>query len=93
MYSRKVEYLHSLVYQALEFIAERKVKALRSRGQGPTQAPEDDDEFDEEERFLTLDDTLEGKNDFFLDLSQVPCIQTSSIEFLPTNIPSRVFRH
>jgi hypothetical protein len=62
VYSKKVEYLHSLVYQALEFVAERKVKALRSRGQGPTQAQEDD-EFDEEERFLTLDDTLEGRND------------------------------
>ena len=58
IYSKKVEYLHSLVYQALEFVTDRKVKALRSKG---TAAEADDEnEFDDEEHFLCLDDGLEG---------------------------------
>ena len=48
-----------MVYQALEFVAERKVKAVRNKGLGDA-AAEDDDEFDDEEHFLALDDTLEG---------------------------------
>lgn len=62
VYSKKVEYLHSLVYQALEFVAERKVKAVRNKAAGAAGPDDDDDEFDDEEQFLNLDDTLEGAN-------------------------------
>lgn len=65
VYSKKVEYLHSLVYQALEFVAERKVKAVRSKGLADAGA---EDEFDDEERFLSLDDTLEGMPNAFMSL-------------------------
>ncbi len=61
IYSKKVEYLHSLVYQALEFVAERKVKAVRNRAAGAAGADDYDDEFDDEEAFLNLDGSLEGK--------------------------------
>lgn len=59
VYSRKVEYLHNLVYQALEFVADRKVKALKSK-RGVAGVVDNDDEFDDEEHFLSLDDSLEG---------------------------------
>jgi hypothetical protein len=59
VYSKKVEYLHSLVYQALEFVADRKVKSLKNKGKADA-GNQDDDEFDDEEHFLSLDDTLEG---------------------------------
>lgn len=56
-----MEYLHSLVYQALEFIAERKRKDQRGKEGGTRANPVDDDnEFDDEEQFLSLDDVLEG---------------------------------
>lgn len=58
VYSKKVEYLHSLVYQALEFVAERKIKAVRNKD--GADGADDKDEFDDNELFLTLDDTLEG---------------------------------
>lgn len=63
VYSKKVEYLHSLVYQTLEFVADRKVKALRSKGKAEA-GNQDNDEFDDEEHFLSLDDTLEGKQTY-----------------------------
>ena len=63
MYSKKVEYLHTLVYQALEYIAERKRKGVRDAA--PGEAAADVDEFeDEEEQFLALDDCLEGEELF-----------------------------
>jgi condensin-2 complex subunit H2 len=58
VYSKKVEYLHTLVYQALEYIAERKRKGVRDAV--PGEAASDVDEF-EEEQFLALDDCLEGE--------------------------------
>ncbi len=69
VYSKKVEYLHSLVYQALEFVADRKVKSLKSKGKADA-GLQDDDEFDDEEHFLSLDDTLEGENK---DIRQLEC--------------------
>jgi hypothetical protein len=48
------------VYQSLEFVADRKVKALKSKGKADA-GNQDNDEFDDEEHFLSLDDTLEGK--------------------------------
>ena len=56
IYSKKVEYLHTLVYQALEFMVDRKVKAVRSKGRAAGgAADDDDDEFDDEEHFLNID--------------------------------------
>lgn len=64
VYSKKVEYLHGLVYQALELVADRKVKAIRNkaRADGGDNGDDDtdDDEFDEEERFLLIENTLQG---------------------------------
>lgn len=54
------------MYQALEFVADRKVKALKSKGKAEA-GNQDDDEFDDEEHFLSLDDTLEGKKKAHLE--------------------------
>ena len=59
VYSKKVEYLHSLVYQALEYVAENKVKAVRSKARAEV-GQDDDDEYDDEEQFLSTGDALEG---------------------------------
>ncbi|KAK9810243.1 hypothetical protein WJX72_007164 [[Myrmecia] bisecta] len=65
VYSKKVEYLHTLVHQALEFIAEKR-KRDTSRSNN-TQADDDFDEFDDEEQFLNLDDVLEEGTEIDLD--------------------------
>ncbi|KAL8222660.1 UNVERIFIED_CONTAM: hypothetical protein K2H54_077868 [Gekko kuhli] len=61
IYSKKVEYLYSLVYQALDFISNKK------REKQPVSVGEDGADADasagpesEEERFLSLDDIQEG---------------------------------
>ena len=58
VYSKKVEYLHALVYHALEVITSKKKKA------GGREADEEDADaafFEDEEHFLNLDDVLEGE--------------------------------
>eukprot|EP00887_Chlorella_sp_A99_P001915 scaffold18.g1915.t1 len=67
IYSKKVEYLHSLVYQALEFLKHdgRGMEGQPGAGAG---ADDDVDEFfDKTEQFLSLDDLLEEGTGIDLD--------------------------
>ncbi|BDA41730.1 Condensin-2 complex subunit H2 [Coccomyxa sp. Obi] len=55
VYSKKVEHLHSLVYQALNFIGEKR----KQSGGGGQKQVDDVVEFEDEEAFLNLDDILQ----------------------------------
>eukprot|EP01097_Dermamoeba_algensis_P008974 TRINITY_DN6186_c0_g1_i1.p1 TRINITY_DN6186_c0_g1~~TRINITY_DN6186_c0_g1_i1.p1 ORF type:complete len:622 (-),score=203.35 TRINITY_DN6186_c0_g1_i1:18-1883(-) len=74
IYSKKVEYLHALLFQTLNFLNEKKKSQATSsiRADGV-----DEDVYDEEERteYLNLDDQLEEAEDIDLDDS---LIQTPS---------------
>ncbi|KAA6428176.1 MAG: condensin-2 complex subunit H2 [Trebouxia sp. A1-2] len=71
VYGKKVEYLHTLVYQALEFIAEKKRRA--SKGLSSQQAADTDD-LDDEEQFLNLDDVLEEGTAIDMDQTSTTAI-------------------
>lgn len=63
VYSKKVEYLYSLVNQVLELLANKKKQAQKSSvddegNDADAQFHDDDDD----DQFLTLDDVQEGKN-------------------------------
>ncbi|XP_015263344.1 PREDICTED: condensin-2 complex subunit H2 [Gekko japonicus] len=61
IYSKKVEYLYSLVYQALDFISNKKrEKQPASVGEDGADADVSADPESEEERFLSLDDIQES---------------------------------
>ncbi|KAL3132422.1 hypothetical protein ABBQ32_008980 [Trebouxia sp. C0010 RCD-2024] len=71
VYGKKVEYLHSLVYEALEFIAEKKRRASK----GPSnQQQADCDDLDDEEQFLSLDDVLEEGTGIDMDQTSTNAI-------------------
>eukprot|EP00884_Botryococcus_braunii_P002422 jgi/Botrbrau1/12180/Bobra.0186s0088.1 len=63
VYSKKVQYLHTLVYQVLDFLSQKQKKERK----GPDKGEDDADEFDDEEKFLTLDDCLEEGTNIDLD--------------------------
>ena len=69
VYSKKVEYLHSLVYHALDVItSHKKKKTTITTTRGAQSALEDEDFFlEDEDHFLNLDDILEEANDIDLD--------------------------
>ncbi|KAL0054533.1 hypothetical protein WJX82_010399 [Trebouxia sp. C0006] len=71
VYGKKVEYLHTLVYQALEFIAEKKRRA--SKGLSGQQEADNDD-LDDEEQFLNLDDVLEEGTAIDMDQTSTTAI-------------------
>ncbi|KAK9815026.1 hypothetical protein WJX73_005192 [Symbiochloris irregularis] len=75
IYSRKVDFLRDLVYQALDFLTQRKQKDQRRKAQ---ENVEDEDFADDEEQFLNLDDTLEeGVN---IDLEDIEVVvQTPAV--------------
>ena len=66
IYSKKVEYLHALVFQALDFVADKKRRedAIAS-GQAV-----DDDDGDDEASFLALDDCLVEAESSAIDLDE-----------------------
>lgn len=68
VYGRKVEYLHSLVHQALDFVAERRKKDTHKKAH--EQTADEPDFSDDEERFLNLDDTLEEGTAIDMEESQ-----------------------
>lgn len=60
VYSKKVEYLHNLVYRALEAIAAKKHgNGAKERATGGGDAGGDNDDSSDEDTFLCLDDTLQ----------------------------------
>jgi hypothetical protein len=62
VYSKKVEYLHQLVLQSLEFITNKKTTATTQSGQSKVNKSNDVDEFmllDSDESFLLLDHFVE----------------------------------
>ncbi|KDD73474.1 hypothetical protein H632_c2138p0, partial [Helicosporidium sp. ATCC 50920] len=60
IYSRKVEYLRSLVYQALEFVSSKKEKESGGTAGDEANAYDDEDGLeDEDAAFLLLDDAVE----------------------------------
>ncbi|KFM27061.1 Condensin-2 complex subunit H2 [Auxenochlorella protothecoides] len=69
VYSKKVEYLHTLVFQALEYLAESREGKNGAKKRAGTAKNDDDDDSDieEDEAFLSLDDLEEGK---YLDLDE-----------------------
>ncbi|XP_045374314.1 condensin-2 complex subunit H2 isoform X1 [Camelus bactrianus] len=83
VYSKKVEYLYSLVYQALDFISGKKrAKQLSSAredgadGDGSSRAPREEDEF------LLLDDLPESRTNVDLRGDQAPS-DTLIVPLLP----------
>lgn len=75
VYSKKVEYLHQLVYQALDAIHDNKQKQARAAAGGAKHRGDDDDLYDEEQMFLRLDDVLEVGKDIDMDEGTSPQIQ------------------
>ncbi|XP_062930695.1 condensin-2 complex subunit H2 isoform X3 [Cynocephalus volans] len=74
VYSKKVEYLYSLVYQALDFISgKRRAKQLssvqedRANGNGSSEAP-----LEAEDEFLSLDDFPDSRVNVDLKNDQAP---------------------
>ncbi|XP_053384022.1 condensin-2 complex subunit H2-like [Mercenaria mercenaria] len=63
VYSKKVEYLYSLVHQVLETLANKKKQAQKSSVDDEgNDADADFNNDDDDEQFLSLDDIQEGKN-------------------------------
>lgn len=85
IYSKKVEYLYTLLYQTLDFLIEkRKRKKGNDDGALPIEdggaADDVEDEFREEEaEFLTLDDMAEANN---IDLDE----SSGTIRYIPMAI-------
>ncbi|DBA99076.1 hypothetical protein WJX77_009045 [Trebouxia sp. C0004] len=71
VYGKKVEYLHTLVYQALEFIAEKKRRASKALS---SQQEADNDDLDDEQQFLNLDDVLEEGTAIDMDQTSTTAI-------------------
>ena len=60
MYVKKIEYLHTLVYKALDVISNKK-RQRQTQSQAVTSDADDiENFFEDDERFLNLDDALEG---------------------------------
>ena len=63
VYIKKIEYLHALVYKALEVISNKK-KQKQTQNQQAVDIDVDADDietfFEDDEHFLNLDDALEG---------------------------------
>lgn len=59
VYSKKVEYLHNLVYQALEAIVSKKHGKERNAAGGDNGGVDDGADDSDEDTFLCLDDTLQ----------------------------------
>lgn len=84
IYSRKVEYLYSLVYQALDSLS--AVNSQRKSTRGRTVDPELEDfrEFDPHQEFLLLDDVLptdKSEDCRHINLSSTPLDQEMSRRF------------
>nr|XP_022304218.1 condensin-2 complex subunit H2-like [Crassostrea virginica] len=62
VYSKKVEYLYTLVYQVLDLLASKKKQNKQNSGNNNGDDEDDDGGRDEDEEFLSLDDIQEHKN-------------------------------
>nr|XP_045007588.1 condensin-2 complex subunit H2 isoform X3 [Jaculus jaculus] len=74
VYSKKVEYLYSLVYQALDFISgKRRAKQLSSvQGDGTNEAANSCPPQEAEDEFLSLDDFPDSRANVSLKNDQAP---------------------
>ncbi|XP_076114530.1 condensin-2 complex subunit H2-like [Mytilus galloprovincialis] len=73
VYSKKVEYLYTLVYQTLDLLANKK-KQKTGNEDGNNNEDDQGDNDGEDEEFLTLDDIQEHKNIVLKEESDDKCI-------------------
>lgn len=74
VYSKKVEYLYTLVYQTLDLLANKKKQKQQGNNEGNENEEDSGGHDGEDEEFLTLDDIQEHKNIILKEESDDKCI-------------------
>ncbi|KAJ1488736.1 hypothetical protein T484DRAFT_1782261, partial [Baffinella frigidus] len=88
VYSKKVEYLHKLVFQVLAIISDTKKSVLRAEEDDEQEGGDPDCDFPEDPEFIALDDLPEAKPssiNMVVTLDDLPEAKPSSINMVEGN--------